>query len=98
MKENPYQKIPSISKILSSLDNSVTLHEKYLTALINEEIDKIREKIKGGYVLESTEKILENIVCEVEKKTTHSLKNIINGTVQYSNYDRVESNNILKFY
>ena len=80
MKENPYQKIPSISKILSSLDNSVTLHEKYLTALINEEIDKIREKINGGYVLESTDKILENIVCEVEKKTTHSLKNIINGT------------------
>ena len=29
---------------------------------------------------------------------SYKSKNIINGTVQYSNYDRVESNNILKFY
>ena len=80
MKENPYKKIPSISKILSSLDKSVSLHEKYLLFLINEEIDKIREKINDGYFLESKEKILKNIVSEVEKKTTFSLRNIINGT------------------
>ena len=80
MKENFYQKIPSISKILSNLDNKVLLHEKYLISLINEEIDKIKEKINDGCSLESKEKILENIVCEVEKKTNYSLKNIINGT------------------
>ena len=80
MKENFYQKIPSISKILSNLDKRVSLHEKYLISLINEEIDKIKEKINDGCSLESKEKILENIVCEVEKKTNYSLKNIINGT------------------
>lgn len=80
MKENSYKKIPSISKILSSLDKTIVIHEKYLISLINEEIDKIRENISGGCSLESTEKILENIVCEVEKKTNYSLRNIINGT------------------
>ena len=29
---------------------------------------------------------------------SYKSKNIINGTVQYLNYDRAESNNILKFY
>ena len=80
MKENFYQKIPSISKILSNLDKRISLHEKYLISLINEEIDKIKEKIIDGCSLESKEKILENIVCEVEKKTNYSLRNIINGT------------------
>ena len=80
MKENFYQKIPSISKILSNLDKRISLHEKYLISLINEEIDKIKEKINDGYSLESKEKILGNIVREVEKKTNYSLRNIINGT------------------
>ena len=81
MKEKSYQKIPSISKILSSLDKGTSsLHEKYLISLINEEIDKIRDKISDGYSFESTEEILENIVYEIEKKTTYSLRNIINGT------------------
>lgn len=80
MKENSYKKIPSISKILSSLDKTIVIHEKYLKFLINEEIDKIRENISGECSFDSTEKILENIVCEVEKKTNYSLRNIINGT------------------
>ena len=80
MKENFYQKIPSISKILSNLDKRISLHEKYLISLINEEIDKIKEKINDGCSLESKEKILGNIVREVEKKTNYSLRNIINGT------------------
>ena len=53
MKENFYQKIPSISKILLNLDKRVLLHEKYLISLINEEIDKIKEKINDGCSLES---------------------------------------------
>jgi len=80
MKEKSYQKIPSINKILSSLDKGISIHEKYLISLINEEIDKIRDKISDGYSFESTEEILENIVYEIEKKTTYSLRNIINGT------------------
>jgi L-seryl-tRNA(Ser) seleniumtransferase len=62
------------------LDKDTSLHEKYLISLINEEIDKIRDKISDGYSFESTKEILENIVYEIENKTTYSLKNIINGT------------------
>ena len=81
MKDISYKNLPSVSKVLLKLnEDSSFLHEKYLKKLINIEIEKKRVEIVKGVNKNSSTQILNNILFEIKKKSSHSLKKVINGT------------------
>ena len=81
MKDISYKNLPSVSKVLLKLnEDSSFLHEKYLKKLINIEIEKKRVEIEKGLNKNSSTQILNNILFEIKKKSSHSLKKVINGT------------------
>ena len=81
MKNISYKNLPSVSKVLLLLNEDPSfLHEKYLKKLINIEIEKKRVEIEKGLNKKSSTQILNNILFEIKKKSSHSLKKVINGT------------------
>ena len=80
MYKTTLKDIPSISKVINELSNSISLHEDYLKKLVNEEISKIRKDIKKERYDKKPDELLTYITNIIIKKSNSSLSNIINGT------------------
>ena len=74
------QDIPSVSQVLKKLDNKVNLHESFLKKIINNIISSYRSKIKDGKINLSKNEFIDRIISDVNKQSSSSLINIINGT------------------
>jgi L-seryl-tRNA(Ser) seleniumtransferase len=75
-----FQKLPSVSSILSLLPKNIKLHESFLIILIRGEIEKNRKLLSNNHKELTKKIIIENIIKNVTEKSDFSLKNIINGT------------------
>ena len=75
-----FKNLPSVSQVLSLIPKNLNIHEKFLTVLIREEIEKSRNFLLNDHEKISREKILKNIIKNIVMKSDYSLKNIINGT------------------
>ena len=80
MKKSNLKDLPSVNKVLIELNNSVSVHDDFLKALINRAINKYRNKIKNNELSMGPSELLSNITEMVIKDSSRSLANIINGT------------------
>jgi len=80
MKKTNLKDLPSVSKVLIELNDSVSIHDDFLKTLINRAINQYRNKIKNNELSMSPSELLSNITEMVIKDSSRSLVNIINGT------------------
>lgn len=80
MKKTNLKDLPSVSKVLIELNDSVSVHDDFLKTLINRAINQYRNKIKNNELSMSPSELLSNITEMVIKDSSRSLVNIINGT------------------
>ena len=72
--------MPSVTSIINSISIETRVHENFLKALINQELDELRAKISNeNYDFEKDE-IIKKISKTVMEKAKSSFVNIINGT------------------
>jgi L-seryl-tRNA(Ser) seleniumtransferase len=72
--------MPSVTSIINSISIDTRVHENFLKALINQELDELRAKISNeNYDFEKDE-IIKKISKTVMEKAKSSFVNIINGT------------------
>ena len=55
-----FKNLPSVSQVLSLIPKNLNIHEKFLTVLIREEIEKCRNFLLNDHEKISREKILKN--------------------------------------
>ena len=80
MKKTNLKDLPSVNKVLTELNDSVSVHDDFLKTLINRAINQYRNKIKNNELSMSPSELLSNITEMVIKDSSRSLVNIINGT------------------
>ena len=80
MKKTIFKDLPSVNQVLTALNGSVQVHDRYLKFLINEELATLREKIKKDQLSKKSQELLNLIIDRVKVKSSHSLVNLINGT------------------
>lgn len=89
------RKIPSVNKVLENEKISLKKDEVdhiIITSTIEQELDKLRKKILNEELKEvpPEEKIIDQIIFSLEKKTKNSLRGVINasGSILYTNLGR----------
>jgi len=73
MKKTTLKDLPSVNQVLTVLNGSIQVHERYLKLLINEEIAIFRDKIKKDQLSKKSQELLNLIIARVEVKSSHSL-------------------------
>ena len=74
------KEIPSISQVLLEIDQSISLHNRYIKNIINSEIKFYRKLAKDNKLNYNRRDIINKIILEIERLDISSIKNIINGT------------------
>ncbi|MBL7013337.1 MAG: L-seryl-tRNA(Sec) selenium transferase [Candidatus Marinimicrobia bacterium] len=80
MSKKELQKIPQVNEVILEVSKSITLHNSYVTRIVQREIKKIRAQILKNKLSSTREKYFKHIVKHVLQDIDHSLKNVINGT------------------
>ena len=80
MSEKQLQRLPSVSKVLLEVRESIALHDKYIKEVIKSELRGYRRKAKAGKLDIKRNEITAAILDELDSLDQSSIKNIINGT------------------
>jgi L-seryl-tRNA(Ser) seleniumtransferase len=74
------KELPSVSQVIHEINDSITLHNRYLKDIINSEIKLYRKLAQANELNYTRREIIKRIIQEVERLDQSSIKNIINGT------------------
>jgi L-seryl-tRNA(Ser) seleniumtransferase len=74
------KELPSVSQVIHEINDSITLHNRYLKYIINSEIKLYRKLAQANELNYTRREIIKRIIQEVERLDQSSIKNIINGT------------------
>ena len=80
MSEKQLQRLPSVSKVLLEVRQSIALHDRYIKQVIKSELRGYRRKAKAGKLDIKRNEITAAILDELDSLDQSSIKNIINGT------------------
>ena len=74
------KELPSVSQVIHEINDSITIHNRYLKDIINSEIKLYRKLAQSNELNYTRREIIKKIIQEVKKLNQSSIKNIINGT------------------
>ena len=74
------KELPSVSQVIHEINDSITIHNRYLKDIINSEIKLYRKLAQSNELNYTRREIIKRIIQEVERLNQSSIKNIINGT------------------
>lgn len=74
------EKLPSVSEVLLEVNSGNKYNSRYLTLIINKEIDFYRQLAKKGLLNLNRNQIRNRVVTAVTQAVQPSLKHVINGT------------------
>jgi len=80
MSEKQLQQLPSVSKVLLEIRESIALHDNYIKEVIKSELRDYRRKAKAGKLDINRSEITSAILDELNSLDQSSITNIINGT------------------
>ena len=80
MLNKQLKELPSVSQVIHEINDSITLHNRYLKDIINSEIKLYRKLAQANELNYTRREIIKRIIQEVERLDQSSIKNIINGT------------------
>ena len=80
MLNKQLKELPSVSQVIHEINDSITLHNRYLKDIINSEIKLYRKLAQANELNYTRREIIKSIIQEVKKLNQSSIKNIINGT------------------
>jgi len=80
MSEKQLQQLPSVSKVLLEIRESIALHDNYIKEVIKSELRGYRRKAKAGKLDINRSEITSAILNELNSLDQSSITNIINGT------------------
>ncbi|SVA85616.1 uncharacterized protein METZ01_LOCUS138470 [marine metagenome] len=80
MSEKQLQQLPSVSKVLLEIRESIALHDNYIKEVIKSELRGYRRKAKAGKLDINRSEITSAILDELNSLDQSSITNIINGT------------------
>ena len=80
MLNKQLKELPSVSQVMHEINDSITLHNRYLKDIINSEIKLYRKLAQANELNYTRREIIKRIIQEVERMDQSSIKNIINGT------------------
>ena len=80
MSEKQLQQLPSVSKVLLEIRESIALHDNYIKEVIKSELKGYRRKAKAGKLDINRSEITSAILDELNSLDQSSITNIINGT------------------
>ena len=80
MKTSTLKDCPSVHQVLLEINRYNIHHESYIKYLINNELSKIRSKIKAGELNKTKDELLNFIITQVLLHASPKLVNLINGT------------------
>ena len=75
--------MPSVTSIINSIDDDLGVHENFLKALINQELDELRSKIINENYKFEKDVVIRTIAITVTEKARSSFVNIINGQINF---------------
>ena len=80
MSEKQLQQLPSVSKVLLEIRESIALHDNYIKEVIKSELRGYRRKAKAGKLDINRSEITSAILDKLNSLDQSSITNIINGT------------------
>ena len=80
MSEKQLQQLPSVSKVLLEIRESIALHDNYIKEVIKSELRDYRRKAKAGKLDINRSEITSSILDKLNSLDQSSITNIINGT------------------
>ncbi len=80
MSEKQLQQLPSVSKVLLEIRESIALHDNYIKEVIKSELRGYRRKAKAGKLDINRSEITSSILDKLNSLDQSSITNIINGT------------------
>jgi len=80
MSEKQLQQLPSVSKVLLEIRESIALHDNYIKEVIKSELRDYRRKAKAGKLDINRSEITSAILDKLNSLDQSSITNIINGT------------------
>jgi L-seryl-tRNA(Ser) seleniumtransferase len=80
MSEKQLQQLPSVSKVLLEVKQSITLHNNYIKEVIKSELRGYRRMARAGKLDIKRSAITATILDELDSLNQSSITNIINGT------------------
>ena len=80
MSEKQLQQLPSVSKVLLEVKQSITLHNNYIKEVIKSELRGYRRMARAGKLDIKRSAITAAILDELDSLNQSSIINIINGT------------------
>ena len=80
MAQNQLKELPSVSEVLLKCNKYKLLNNKYLTYIIKLKIDHYRVVAKKGKLTLKRSQVIQDIVDEIDRISTTSMRPVINGT------------------
>ena len=80
MTQNQLKELPSVSEVLLECDSTKSLNSKYIAYIIKSKLESYRSAAKKGSLKLKRAQITKNILSEIERLSTPSMRSVINGT------------------